>query len=52
MRDIDLVIESEDHMKTLIQFLILSLNSVDGSKNSADPVLDAIFEEQTKSKAD
>lgn len=49
-RDIDLVIESEDHMKTLIQFFILSLNSVDGVRNSAEPVLKAIFEEQTKGK--
>lgn len=43
MRDIDLIIESDDHMKTLIHFLLLALNSVDGSRNSATPVLEKIF---------
>ena len=38
-RDVDLVIKDDHHMKTIIKFLIYSLNTIDGIKDSAKPVL-------------
>lgn len=35
LRDIELVIPDENHMKIVIQYLILQLRSVDGLRNSA-----------------
>ena len=43
-RNIDLVILDEKEMFMLLRFLLLSLKSIDGFKNSAQPILnDMIF---------
>ena len=36
-RCVDLVIKNEHNMDMFIRFLILSLNTIDGCKNSAEP---------------
>ena len=41
-REIDLIIESQHNMKMLLKFLIVTLKTVDGSKDSAKPIIQAI----------
>lgn len=41
-RDVDLVLKNEAQMSILIKFLVYSLNTMDGIKNSALPVLEMI----------
>lgn len=43
LRDVDLVIQEERHMKIFLQFLILSLQTVDGLRSTARPHLNYIF---------
>ena len=48
-RDIDLVIKDDQQMKILIKFLVYSINTLDGHKNSALPLL-KICNEQEEAK--
>ena len=47
-RDIDLVIKNEKHMKMLIEFLVHTLKTMDGSKDSALPMLNLMMEQKLK----
>ena len=44
-REVDLVIRNEDHMNKLLKFLIYSLRTLDGSRNSASNVLNLMNKE-------
>jgi hypothetical protein len=44
-RDVDLVILDEDDMKLLLKFLIHSLYTIDGRRDSAKSLLDAMQKE-------
>ena len=48
MRDIDLIIFDEKDMLTLLKFLILSLNTIDGKRNSAKYMLENMNQTQIK----
>tara|TARA_B110000285_G_scaffold78402_1_gene90278 strand:+ start:1132 stop:1653 length:522 start_codon:yes stop_codon:yes gene_type:complete len=51
-RDIDLVIKNEKHMVELQKFLIYSLNTLNGIRNSAGPLLQEMTESEiTKLKS-
>ena len=41
-RDVDLVLKNEAQMSIFIKFLVYSLYTMDGVKDSAKPILDAI----------
>jgi len=41
--DIELVIPDENQMKIVIQFLILSLNTVDGLRNTANEKINSLM---------
>ena len=43
-RDVDLVIKDEKQMSTFVKFLIYSLQTLDGQKESAKPLLDQMKE--------
>ena len=43
MRDLDLVIEDEKDMRLFLEFLAYELNSVDGMRDSFEPLNDAIM---------
>jgi hypothetical protein len=45
-RDVDLVIKNEKHMAIFQKFLIYSLNTLNGIKNSAQPMLQQLGEEE------
>lgn len=45
-RDIDLVIKNEKHMSIFQKFLIYSLNTLNGIKNSALPMIQQLNEEE------
>jgi hypothetical protein len=47
-RDIDLVIKNEKHMKMIIEFLIHTLKTLDGSRDSAKPMLDLLMEQKIR----
>jgi len=47
-RDVDLVIRDEKQMEIFLKFLIYSLRTVDGVKNSADVILDYLNKESIK----
>jgi hypothetical protein len=44
-REVDLVIRNEDQMNKLLKFLIYSLRTLDGSRNSASNVLNLMNKE-------
>ena len=48
MRDIDLIIFDVKDMLTLLKFLILSLNTIDGKRNSAKYMLENMNQTQIK----
>jgi len=43
-RDVDLVIKNEKHMDILLKFLIYTLRTLEGSKNTADALLNSMQE--------
>ena len=47
-RDVDLVLKNEMQMSILIKFLVYSLYTMDGTKNTAKPILDMINQEEIK----
>ena len=47
-RNVDLVVEEDRHMKIILQFLILSLQTVDGVRHSAIPHLNYMLEKQSE----
>lgn len=47
-RDINLVIKDEEQMSVLLKFLIYRMKSVDGSRNSAVPYLEALNKQSLK----
>ena len=40
-RDVDLVIKNQEEMNRLVKYLLYRINSVDGNKNSAQPIIDS-----------
>jgi len=48
-REVDLVIRNEEHMKLFIRFLVYSLKTVDGNKNSAEGIHRALFNQEVAS---
>ncbi len=47
-RDIDLVIEDEKQMKMLIKFLVYSLETKDGNRGSAAPIINYLILKEDK----
>lgn len=45
-RDVDLVIKDEHQMQVLIKFLVFSLCTLDGTKNSARPLLSSLIAQE------
>lgn len=45
-RDVDLVLKNEAQMTIFIKFLVYSLYTMDGTKNTAKPILDMINKEE------
>ena len=45
-RDIDLVIKDEHHMRMVLRYLIYTLNSIDGNKDSSIPLQTYIFKQR------
>ena len=48
-RNVDLVIKNSKHMKILLRFLVYSIKTIDGRKNSAIPLLNQLNKENPKS---
>ena len=46
-RNIDIVINNEEDLFMLIKFLMRKLNSVDGNRNSAEPVIRYILKDKS-----
>ena len=44
-RDIDLVIRDEKHMQMLLKYLIYKMKTVDGQRDTAVPLLKAMFKQ-------
>ena len=44
-RDVDLVIKCDVHMKMFIRFLVYTLKTIDGNKDSARGILDALLKQ-------
>lgn len=52
MRDLDLIFTNDQDMRLFLEFLAYEVNSVDGVRDSFDPLNDAIMQEiQNKSAA-
>ena len=49
-RDLDLVIRNDDHMKCFIRFLIHVLNTVDGNRDSAQGIYQALYNQEVAEK--
>lgn len=47
-RDVDLVFKNETDQNQFTKFLIFNLNTIDGSKNTAIPILNALEEQAIK----
>lgn len=47
-REVDLVITDQNDMDIFLKLLIESMNTVDGNKNSANSVIDALYNSKLK----
>ena len=47
-RDVDLVINNQKHMDRLLKFLVFTMNTVDGNKNSAQGIYESLVDQNTQ----
>ena len=51
-RDVDLVIMNQNHMDRLLKFLVFHMNTVDGNKDSAQGIYNALTTQYSDQQMD